>query len=152
MSRAVVYPVSHVGSGRTVQGHQRRSPVSEGADAGWNDRQLALYGDEGLREAIDQVLDEDPDQGVEEPEISGEPCGKELHMDVRSFVESDEADPAGLDEEGVQHVPWPVNVDRKPEQMLRLLVPTDPPVLLDVAVPRGSAQLHVAVRRLKGAD
>lgn len=151
MTRPVVHPVSHVGSSRPVVGHKRRSGVDQAPDEGWNDRQLALYGDEGLREAIDQVLDEDPDQGVEVPEIPSEPSREELHVDVRAFVESDKADPAGLDEEGVQHVPWPIDVKREPEQMLRLLVPTDPPVLLDVAVPRGSSQLHVAVRRKKGA-
>ena len=139
MARPTVYPESLVGHGRSVEGHQRRTAVSEGADPGFNDAQLPF-------------LDEDADQGVEGPEGSGEPGRPELHVNVRAFVESDEADPARLDEEGVQHVPWPNDVDRKPEQMLRFLLPTDPPVLLDVAVPRGSSQLHVAVRRYKRPD
>ncbi len=137
MPRPTTYPESHVGHGKNVAGHERRGCNTEGRtrDPGFLDEQLPLY--------------EHVNQAVEEPDPPSLPRREELYVDVSRFLDTDQTEPAHLDEEGVQYVGWPNNVYREPEEVLRILCPTNPPVLLDVAVPRGGAELRVTVRRMK---
>lgn len=94
--RPITYPVSHVGHGKNVTGHARRSACVASSEPAHLGRGPS---------------DEDA-RGAEESEDASVSGPKELDVDVRALLERHQADPARLDSEVLKYLHGPHHIKR----------------------------------------